>query len=127
VDTRTKILTVEQTHEILRVSGRRIAVVTGYFDPVLADIAERLEEIRESKDALLAIVTEPPHPILPQRARAELLAGLAAVDYVVAPENGELLDADFTQAAIHEEAADTERLEALIRRAHARQYTDARD
>ncbi|MGH9665507.1 MAG: hypothetical protein ACRD9L_13870 [Bryobacteraceae bacterium] len=121
MDTRTKILTVGQANEILRRNGRRMAVVSGYFDPLLAERAERLEEIRRGSGALLVLVAQPRQPILPARARAELVAGLAAVDYVVAPEGAETLDAAVLATAIHEEEADASRQEALAGVVHRRQ------
>jgi bifunctional ADP-heptose synthase (sugar kinase/adenylyltransferase) len=106
---------------MLRRNGRRVVVVSGYFDPLLAEHAERLEEIRRGSDALLVLVRQPPQPILPPRARAELVAGLSAVDYVVAPEDGETLDETALAAMIHEEDADVRRLAALARLVHRRQ------
>ncbi|MCS6952359.1 MAG: hypothetical protein RMK57_04985 [Bryobacterales bacterium] len=90
IDTRTKILTAEEalaTARRLRELGLRLCVVTGYFDPLLAAHARRLAECRNRADALLAVVGCPPRPILPARARAELVAALAVVDYVVLEED----------------------------------------
>ena len=96
-------------------------MVSGYFDPLLAVQAERLEEIRRGGDALLVWVAQPPRPVLPARARAELLAGLAAVDYVAFQEGSEALDEAILAAAIHEEDADTRRRDILIGHVHLRQ------
>ncbi|HLJ49401.1 MAG TPA: hypothetical protein VKU01_25485 [Bryobacteraceae bacterium] len=48
---------------------------------------------------LVAEVTNPEHPLLPQRARAELVAALADVDYVILAEGGpsEATDSDVTR------------------------------
>ena len=78
MDTRSKILTAEA-------APRACTVVTGAFDPVLADDARELADIRASHPdgALLVMVLPIPGELLPQRARAELVAALRMVDYVV--------------------------------------------
>jgi hypothetical protein len=78
MDTRTKILTAEA-------APRGCTVVTGAFDPVLADDARELAEIRASHPdgPLLVVVLPLPGELLPGRARAELVAALRMVDYVV--------------------------------------------
>jgi bifunctional ADP-heptose synthase (sugar kinase/adenylyltransferase) len=86
LDTRTKILSpvdALQAVRRLRDEGRTIKVVTGCFDPVLADHARRVGTLRDDSTALIAVVVDPPRPVLPARARAELVAALAAVDLVV--------------------------------------------
>lgn len=57
--------------------------VSGWFDPLIAAHAARLAELRLRHTGLVVVITDPPHPILPARARAELVAALAAVDFVV--------------------------------------------
>jgi bifunctional ADP-heptose synthase (sugar kinase/adenylyltransferase) len=57
--------------------------VTGHFDPLLVDHARRIHEFVTNGQMLVVVVTNPEHPLLPQRARAELVAALAGVDYVV--------------------------------------------
>ena len=78
MDTRTKILTAEAV-------PRACTVVTGAFDPLLADDARELAEIRASHPdgPLLVVVLPLPGELLPGRARAELVAALRMVDYVV--------------------------------------------
>ncbi len=61
-------------------------VVTGYFDPLLAQHARRLSEIRETCESLIVVVEDPAEPVLPVEARAELVAALGAVDWVVLPD-----------------------------------------
>lgn len=63
-----------------------LRVVSGYFDPVLASHAARLDAARADASAVAVVVLDPPDPILPARARAELVAGLAAVSMVLLPE-----------------------------------------
>jgi hypothetical protein len=78
MDTRNKILSPEA-------APRACTVVTGAFDVVLAADARELAEIRASHPdhPLLAVILPLPGELLPQRARAELVAALRMVDYVV--------------------------------------------
>ena len=78
MDTRTKILRPEA-------APRACIVVTGAFDPVLADDARELAAIRANHPdrPLLVVVLPLPGELLPGRARAELVAALRMVDYVV--------------------------------------------
>lgn len=56
---------------------------TGYFDPLLADHVRLLQESAGPGELLIVRIADPPKPLLNRRARAELVAALAAVDYVV--------------------------------------------
>ena len=78
MDTRIKILTAEA-------APRACTVVTGAFDPLLAEDARELAEIRASHPdgPLLVVVLPLPGELLPEHARAELVAALRMVDYVV--------------------------------------------
>ena len=73
--------------------------VSGYFDPLLAEHVRRLAHRTAPGQLLVVEIADPPTPLLPQRARAELVAALSMVDYVVLG-NGqpaeEILDADVT-------------------------------
>ena len=97
LDTRIKILTAAQALETaarLRQEGRTLAAVTGSFDPVLAEHARRLVAAKGDADALAVVITNPRRMLLPARARAELVAALAVVDYVVLLEQD---DPDFIE------------------------------
>ena len=127
MDTRTKILTWAEavvTARRLRQEGRAVSLATGWFDPVLAGHARRLEALRERSAAVMVVVLDPPWPILPARARAELVAALRVVDYVVLPDAGRLEDL-LTQLEAAEivrgEVADEELTRDLIRHVHTRQ------
>lgn len=122
MDTRTKILSVDSLADLRR-RAARLKVVTGYFDPLLAAHARRLAQLRRPAETLLVIVTEPDRPLLPARARAELVAALAAVDYVLpaGADCEELLAALRPDELVREEAADEIRRRELIRRVHERQ------
>lgn len=57
--------------------------VKGCFDPLIAAHALRLAELRCLHSGLVVVIADPPEPILPARARAELVAALSAVDFVI--------------------------------------------
>jgi len=113
LDTRTKIIDTTKANAIAQ-SGAK--VVSGYFDPVTAPVAERLSELKQPGIPLLVLIRTPPAAILPSRARAELVAALAAVDYVC--EGGETLEPD---VALEDEHIGN--LAALTKHVHARQRT----
>ena len=66
--------------------------VSGYFDPLLAEHVRRLRDCAQPGQLLVVEIANPEAPLLPQRARAELVAALSMVDYVVLgngePSNG---------------------------------------
>lgn len=70
----------------------------GPFDPLLAKHAEQLEQLKGNAPFLAVYVTEPPAPLLPAQARAELAAALRCVDAVLicgeAPPHAADLTAD---------------------------------
>jgi glycerol-3-phosphate cytidylyltransferase-like family protein len=63
----------------------------------------------------VVFVSDPPKPLLPAQARAELVAALNSVDAVVA--SGPVAR---TLASIREEEADEFRFAELVRRVHER-------
>jgi len=81
VDTRSKIVPIEEARR--RTSNSSALWLTGHFDPLLAEHARRLSERAATGQTLVVEITNPANPLLPQRARAELVAALAVVDYVV--------------------------------------------
>lgn len=116
MDTRHKILTAAAAVEAvraMRAKGTPVTVVKGYFDPLLAGHARRLAEIAEPGGVLMAVVMEPERPILPARARAELVAALAVVDYVLPGEAASQVEAD---RIFREEGADLRRTQELVAR-----------
>jgi bifunctional ADP-heptose synthase (sugar kinase/adenylyltransferase) len=127
LDTRNKILTAAQAVAAVRrlhEEGRSVRLVTGRFDPVLSSHARRLEELRDGSAVLMVVVTEPRQPILAARARAELVAALAVVDYVVLPEKRRLEHLFAQLEAAHvprQDAVDEEFTRDLIRHVHTRQ------
>jgi bifunctional ADP-heptose synthase (sugar kinase/adenylyltransferase) len=97
LDTRSKIVSYQTAQEMLR--GRPARWVSGYFDPLLAEHVRRLRECGKAGEFLVVEVINPDQPLLAQRARAELVAALAMVDYVVLGNGepaSELVDAGVT-------------------------------
>jgi len=88
-------------------------VVSGYFDPLLAWHARRLGEVK-TRAPLIVVIENPPHPILPARARAELVASLAIVDYVIECSSGIAVD-------VRLETEDAREFQRLVAHVHARQ------
>ena len=113
MDTRQKIIDASQA---ARIAATGATVVSGYFDPLIAAHAERLASLKTDGDVLLVLIATPDNAILPAAARAELVAGLRAVDYVSEPAEGLV-------AHIHLEQEDTDRYRALLEHVHARQKT----
>jgi hypothetical protein len=72
--------------------------VSGHFDPLLAEHVRLLGKSTTPNQLLVVTVTNPPHPLLAQRARAELVAALAMVDFVVLDSSAadEAVDATLT-------------------------------
>lgn len=98
-------------------------LVTGYFDPLTANHARRLAELAATHGPLFVLILDPPEPVLPAGARAELLASLACVKCIALPpaEGAQAVLAELGESRLlREEAADLERRAALTRHVHAR-------
>ena len=109
LDTRSKIITVEQA------AGRSVeSLVVGYFDPVLAAHVSRLLAL---KGPVTVSLLDPPEEILPARARAELVAALSCIETVIIGDAREKVSAartiDFT-------AADLQTRQELVERIRRR-------
>jgi bifunctional ADP-heptose synthase (sugar kinase/adenylyltransferase) len=119
MDTRSKIIDPAHAAAIVdqvRRDGARLRIVTGYFDVLLAGHVRRLCEIADGSGKLFVAVLDPPRPVLDARARAELVAALAVVDYVVPADKEAALEllGHFTAGEIvQEESADLERARQL--------------
>lgn len=125
MDTRTKIITPEQACALAR-GPRNASLATGYFDVLLAAHVGELDRVRHSlPDALVLVALgTPEHPLLDVRARAELVAALAMVDYVVSLEDRQmesLLAAFPAERIVRLEAAHEQRMRELIQHVHRRQ------
>jgi bifunctional ADP-heptose synthase (sugar kinase/adenylyltransferase) len=98
LDTRTKIVSRTELEERMR--GGKARWISGQFDPLLAEHVRRLAEASVPGRPLIVEVTNSPHALLPQRARAELVAALSLVDFVVLGEGTTAADADVTERFI---------------------------
>ena len=125
MDTRIKIITLEAAAAL---AGRRppALLVTGYFDVLLAAHVRELARVRAAHPdgVLLVALTTPAVPVLDLRARAEMVAALAMVDYVVSLEDQQmpgLLGAFPAARTVRLEAAHEQRMRELIQHVHRRQ------
>ncbi len=119
MDTRTKIVDAVRLAEIaaeVRRAGGRLRIVHGYFDVLIAPQVRRLRELSGGATLVVAL-EDPPAPVLAARARAELVAALEPVDYVVIGDGAVLPAADevFEESASHEES-----FQELVRHVHGR-------
>jgi rfaE bifunctional protein nucleotidyltransferase chain/domain len=95
MNTPAKIMSREELRKKLeaqRKSGKRIVLANGCFDVLHAGHVRYLAGAKREGDVLVVAVNSdasagrlkgPGRPILPAKARAELVAALATVDYVV--------------------------------------------
>ena len=109
MDTRKKIITGV---DAARLAAQGATLVSGYFDPLLASHAARLSELK--RGTLIVAIENPARPILDARARAEMVASLKMVDYVVESTDG-------LAPAVRLEQEDERRREQLIAHVHLRQ------
>ncbi len=84
-------------------------LIEGFFDPLVAAHVQQLHAIEKTRP-LAVIIQDPEEPLLDSRARAELVAALACVDYVV-------IGGKHTARTIHE---DREGLMQVIRSKHGK-------
>src|SRR4051794_29541499 len=79
MDTRSKILTLSAALEL----QTSVALVSGTFDVLRAEHARELGAIRDRVELpLLAVVLPVENGVLPESARARMVAALRMVDYV---------------------------------------------
>jgi bifunctional ADP-heptose synthase (sugar kinase/adenylyltransferase) len=122
VDTRNKILSRDAA---LRLPPP-LTLVTGYFDILRADHARDLQQARDRSPSqpLLVMVLTGLRPVLNPRARAELVAALRMVDYVVTADDGDresLIEALEPAQLVRLEAADQCRARQLMEHVQRRQ------
>jgi hypothetical protein len=122
MDTRAKIIDLASAARLRR-PGVRLKLVAGYFDVLTPDLVSRLGSLSDG-GRLIAVVLDPPNPLLPSRARAELAAALSVIDYVLLlPDAGieKALDEIRPDEVVREDMADGKRSQALIEHVHQRQ------
>jgi len=125
VDTRAKIITPEDAAALAH-GGRPAVLVTGHFDVLLAAHVRELSRVRAGLPGavLLVALTTPEEPVLDARARAEMVAALAMIDYVVSLEDQQmrsLLAAFPAGHIVRLEATHEQRRRELIQHVHRRQ------
>jgi len=124
LDTRRKIVAPEAISR-----SQPIILVSGFFDPLLASHANRLEALRRDGRRLAVLLSDPPDPVLPLRVRAQLVAALRAVDYVLLADGAatdhnsesEIIRRVQPEEIVREEKADQRRTRELIAYIRARQ------
>jgi bifunctional ADP-heptose synthase (sugar kinase/adenylyltransferase) len=127
MDTRRKILSPAAAVQLAgQLPPDSLTVVTGYFDVLRAEHTRDLREVRERAPAqpLLAVVLPLAGEILHQRARAELVAALYMVDYVVAIGESDaagLIECLKPTVLVRLEEADARRIRQLTEHVHRRQ------
>lgn len=122
MDTRNKILTPQAAIAMARAwraEGRRLAVVSGHFDVLLADHLPAVQAVRNgtAPPVVVVVLAPPANPVLRARARAEMVAALAMVDYVIISDGTgleALLDALAPDETVRVEAAHERRAAQLI-------------
>ena len=89
------VLTLPELRERLRelkAAGKKVAFANGHFDLIHVGHLRYLRSARAEADALVVAINDdgsverlkgPGRPVVPAAERAELLAGLAPVDFVV--------------------------------------------
>ena len=123
VDTRSKILTLRAVAGL----PRPLTLVTGYFDVLLAEHARELQQVRDRTPLaklLVALVTYPGE-LLDGQSRAELVAALRMVDYVVTAKHDDLdrlIERLRPAEIVRLEAADLGRRKRLIEDVQRRQH-----
>jgi hypothetical protein len=126
MDTRAKIIDLASATAIatsLQGQGARLKLVAGYFDVLTPDHVRRLRALSNG-ERIIAVVLDPPDPLLPPRARAELAASLSMIDYVLLLHGASLeqaLEQIRPHEVVREEVADGQRSQALIEHVHRRQ------
>jgi len=121
MDTRKKILKGPEG-----LGGEPLVVVTGYFDVLRAEHARELAEVRSGtpEARLLVIVSQGRDTLLPSAARAELVAALRMVDFVLTADDGDveaLIEALRPTRVVRLESEDTRRVSRLREHVQQRQ------
>ena len=120
MDSRSKILSPAAAAAL----PAPVTLAIGTFDVVRAEHARELAAIRNAAGLLLVAVLSHENALLFQQARAELVAALRMVDYVVAPAPNEidlLISALRPARIVRMEVGDAQRTKQLIEHVHRRQ------
>ncbi len=122
MDTRSKILSRDAALAL----PPPLTLITGYFDILRAEHARDLQQARDQAPTqpLMVVVLTGLNQILEQRARAELVAALRMVDYVVIADDGDgdiFIEALKPAQSVRLEAADQRRARQLMEHVQRRQ------
>jgi hypothetical protein len=123
MDTRSKILNPAAARALPRGT---LAVVTGSYNPLLAEHARALAAVRRRapERPVLAVILPAEPALLPGEARAALVAAIRMVDYVLVADREEtekLIDILAPAETVRLEADDAVRTARLIEHVHRRQ------
>jgi hypothetical protein len=110
LDTRTKIV---EPGSIPR--DRSVRILLCYLDPVWGREVHTLRQHADANATMVIAVADPPDPLLPLRARAELAAALSFVDYVIT-EPPSLPDAELIDLRDHDLACRQSLIRHVLRR-----------
>jgi len=113
LDSRRKIVSIAEARDIARelhARGERVIAFVSHMEVLRAAHAVRLDEL--GPGVLFVVLTDPPSPLVAMDARAEVVAGLRRVDYVVA--GAAAVEAIRPTVCIHDEEEDRERTRELI-------------
>lgn len=121
MDTRNKILDRAEN-----LPEGPLAIVTGYFDVLRAEHVRALSDVRDRtpRIPLVAVVVQGGETLLPLGARAELVAALRMVDYVLTAADSDvdsLIQTLGPAPVVRLESADVHRVRSLKEHVHRRQ------
>jgi hypothetical protein len=114
LDTRSKILPLSRA----TAEYPDALFVAMHLDPLTVAHARRLAELASGGKPVVVVLSDPPHPLLPLAARAELAASLECVTAVMVAAAPCPLPPG--AVIVSEESADLERRAALVRHVLAR-------
>ena len=126
MNTKQKVVSLEQLKTIaanLKKQGKKIVTTNGAFDILHVDHKIVLEESKSLGDVLIVGINSDSsikqykstlRPIMPEAQRAELIAGLACVDYVaIFPEPRPMNFLELVKPNIHTKGGDYQDIEKL--------------
>lgn len=121
LDTRQKIRSAGSIENLSREFGTHAVMVHTAMDPLTLAHARRLKELAGPEGrAVVVLLADPPEPLLPQGARAELAAALDCVTAVVTGLDPARLAEVPPSCLVDEQAPDLERRHSLIESVHHR-------
>jgi hypothetical protein len=126
LDTRLKIITLDQAREFAEESRRRgipVAAFVTHLEVLRSGTVRKLEELAaQAPGKVFVVLTDPESPLAPIDARVELAAALRVVDYVIPSAAGAsaALAAIAPGFTVHDEEEDCVRTRQLIEHVRSR-------